>query len=136
MRKLIIGVDFDGTVAQENRESLIEPGEPVPGALEALRRLKEEGHTLVLWTCRDGRWLEAARRWLERHGVVVDAFNEQLASFDTSRKIYCDVYVDDRGIAFLNEPYVDWERALAAIRRFAEAGDELKPTLEEYTEPA
>ena len=46
------------------------------------------------------------------------------------------MYVDDRGIAFLNEPYVDWERALAAIRRFAEAGDELKPTLEEYTEPA
>ncbi len=95
-----IAVDFDGTVAEHAGFPAI--GEPMEGVAWALDTLDRLGHTLVLWTCRDGReGLSPVRRWLEKHGLrrYFSAFNSNFmtGSLDP-RKIITKVYIDDRNV--------------------------------------
>lgn len=99
-RRPIVAVDFDGVIV-ENRFPEIGPARGE--VLEALRRWKRAGCRIVVWTCRAGEHLEAARAWLDEKGVPYDAINENVPDlgFETGRKIYADVYLDDRAAASL-----------------------------------
>ena len=54
---MTIAVDFDGTIV-ENKYPQI--GKEIPFAIETLKKLADEQHRLILWTVREGKFLEEA----------------------------------------------------------------------------
>jgi len=71
-------------------------------AFETLKKLQDEGHRLILWTYRYGDKLEEAIKFCEDKGIqfyaVNKSFPEELYSKDMSRKIYADLFIDDRNV--------------------------------------
>lgn len=94
----IIAVDFDGTLCGDEYPRI---GEPNAALIALLKGLKAEGCRVILWTCRCGELLEEAVAWCAGFQLYFDAVNENvgeiLEKYGTdSRKIYADVYIDDR----------------------------------------
>jgi hypothetical protein len=99
--KLNIAVDFDGVLHTFHWKGVDVFDDPIPGAVEAIQRLRAEGHTIILNTTR--MWTPKLHEWLLSHGFVIDYYNENPNKPDNSldlRKVLADVYVDDRGIQF------------------------------------
>lgn len=97
---MIIAVDFDGTISSAKWPAV---GPEVPGALGAMRELHDDGHYLIIWTCRQGTPLTTAINWLLEQGIPFDRINDDAPhSVETfgepSKKVYADVYVDDKQI--------------------------------------
>jgi hypothetical protein len=102
---MIIAIDFDGTL---HTGTFPEIGEPKPGAVQAMQKLKLDGHRLILWTCRCGERLTNTINWLLNNQMPFDLVNENTASSVThfgsnSRKINADLYVDDKQVGGLPE---------------------------------
>lgn len=57
LSKMIIAVDFDGTIVEHKYPHI---GKEIPFAISTLKRLQAEHHQLILWTVREGRLLEEA----------------------------------------------------------------------------
>ena len=97
--KLIIAIDFDGTIVEDGYPSI---GKPRIFAFETLRKLQENGHRLILWTYRSGNRLEEAVAFCNENGIEFYAINKSFEEdqFETtkSRKIYADLFIDDRNI--------------------------------------
>lgn len=97
--RLIIAVDFDGTIVEDGYPKI---GKPRIFAFETLKRLQEDGHRLILWTYRDGERLQEAVDFCKNNGIVFYAINQSFPEeqFDNtkSRKIYADLFIDDRNI--------------------------------------
>ena len=95
--KLIIAIDFDGTIVEDAYPNI---GKPIMFAFETLKKLQENGHRLILWTYRYGKTLEDAVKFCEKNGVffyaVNSSFPEEQYDSDRSRKIYADLFIDDR----------------------------------------
>jgi len=105
-QKLLIAVDFDGTIVEHQFPEL---GAPLPGAIETLRALSQAGHRLILFTCRedemDGtgrRYLTEAMDFCKQNGINFLSANETPSNDDFrpqgGRKVYADVYIDDRNL--------------------------------------
>lgn len=96
---MIIAVDFDGTIVQHKYPQI---GDEIPFAIESLLELQKEGHQLILWTYRTGALLYEAVDYCESKGLEFYAVNKNYPEeeFDesVSRKIYADLYIDDRNI--------------------------------------
>lgn len=97
-RKLIIGVDFDETLS---RAKWPDVGEPNRKLIDKLLRLQRRGNKIILWTCREGEALHKAIEWCKEFNLVFDAINDNLPEIkemygNNSRKISCDIYIDDR----------------------------------------
>jgi hypothetical protein len=95
---VVIAVDFDGTIV-ENCWPDIGPFRFMAGPV--LKWLQRRGHTLILWTCRDGETLGRAKRFLWSHGICFDYYNLNAPARVTEyggdcRKISADLYIDDR----------------------------------------
>ena len=94
---MIIAVDFDGTLCEHKFPKI---GEPIKGVLEKLITLKKDGTQIILWTCREGQPLQEAIWWCRMKGLEFDAVNENVSSQKNKeygiRKIYADMYLDDR----------------------------------------
>ncbi|MFC4723439.1 BT0820 family HAD-type phosphatase [Geojedonia litorea] len=97
--KLIIAIDFDGTIVDDAYPKI---GKPRIFAFETLKRLQNDGHRLILWTYRSGSKLNEAVEFCENNGIQFYAVNKSYPEedFDTnkSRKIYADLFIDDRNI--------------------------------------
>ena len=97
--KLIIAVDFDGTIVEDAYPKI---GKPRIFAFETLKRLQNDGHRLILWTYRSGVRLEEAVEFCEENGILFYAVNksfpEEQFDYTKSRKIYADIFIDDRNI--------------------------------------
>lgn len=94
--KLIIAVDFDGCICQHMYPDI---GREMPGAFSTLKKFIAAGDRLILWTCRmPGHGLEAAIEWCKDNGVEFEEHNNNVQDHDyaKSRKIYADLYIDDR----------------------------------------
>ena len=103
MQKILtIAIDFDGTIV-ENRYPKI--GKPMLFAIETLKKLKEEGHQLILWTYRTGTELNEAVEFCNNKGIFFFAVNrsypEEKYDNSLSRKIQADIFIDDRNIGGL-----------------------------------
>ncbi|PKQ63096.1 hydrolase [Labilibaculum filiforme] len=103
---MIIAVDFDGTIVQHKYPEI---GSEIPFAIESLIALQKEGHQLILWTYRTEEMLFEAVDYCEKRGLEFYAVNSNYPEeeFDdtVSRKIYADLYIDDRNFGGLPE----WE---------------------------
>lgn len=95
--KRTFAVDFDGTIADHEYPSI---GEEKPEAIRTLLEMKEAGHSLILWTCRDHEELSAAVDWCRSRGLIFDAVCANLGtvrkSFGDPRKVVATHYLDDR----------------------------------------
>ena len=97
---MIIAVDFDGTIVEHKYPRI---GRTKLFAFETLKQLHKEGHQLILWTYRAGKELKEAVEFCKKNGIEFYAVNRSYKEelFDEnkiSRKIYADIYIDDRNI--------------------------------------
>ena len=108
-----ICIDLDGVICE-----LRKPGQtyaevqPLSGAVEKIRSLKEDGHYIIIYTarhwktCNGNVGLILARQglttlqWLERHDIPYDEIHFS--------KPYADVYIDDGAVRF-----VSWDKIKA-----------------------
>ena len=98
MSNKTIAVDFDGTLCYSHWPGT---GEPNTELIEDLITRRGMGDRLILWTCREGEALKTAIAWCKEHGLSFDAVNENLPDVislfgNDSRKISCDLYIDDK----------------------------------------
>lgn len=96
----IYAVDFDGTLCESVWPGI---GSPNTALIKHLIKRRREGNKVILWTCRCGSRLEEAISWCRRFGLEFDAVNENLPEMiehfgNDSRKIFADVYIDDKAI--------------------------------------
>lgn len=92
-----IAVDFDGTLRLYKVLQVAEPNELL---IKKLVQAQENGHKIVLWTCREGEQLQEAVEWCKQHGLEFDAVNENVDPEETEadHKIRAEVYVDNAAI--------------------------------------
>lgn len=103
MKKLILAVDFDGTIAESRWPEI---GDPLPGAIDTMNHLHRQGHKIIIWTCRTGLQLNECIHWLHRHNVHYDDINnnlpERIKAFGgDTRKVSADLYVDDKAVGMI-----------------------------------
>ena len=108
MRAKIIAVDFDGTLIEEGKWPGI--GATNEKVLNYCKDEQAKGARIILWTNRVGEPLETAVKWCEKHGLRLDAVNDNVPEavefFGTNtRKIYADEFIDDRMTQGFNLPY-------------------------------
>ncbi len=94
---MVIAVDFDGTIVENEYPRM---GKERPFAFYTLRALIEQGHLLILWTCRSGSLLDEAVELCRANGIEFYAVNAsypgQAHDDGASPKIDADIYIDDR----------------------------------------
>ena len=99
-KKLVFAVDFDGTLCTNAYPCI---GEPCHEIINWIKKLRNDGHKIILWTCRDGMRLVDAIVWCADQGLFFDTVNDNLESHKklykgNSRKILADFYIDDKAI--------------------------------------
>lgn len=93
-----VAVDFDGTIVYDEFPEI---GPPMRGALEVLRKWQIDPKiSTILWTCRDGQYLENAVSWLHSKGLEMPV-NENPDIEHGNRKLVADVFIDDRNVGGL-----------------------------------
>jgi hypothetical protein len=104
--KKIIAIDFDGTIIKYDKDAYKKTDldyEFMPNAEEVIAWINKHFYT-ILWTSRCGSGLQYALKFLDRNGIYFDSIleNAPFLDFDTSNKIYADVYIDDHGLVEIN----------------------------------
>lgn len=96
----ICACDFDGCLCEHEFPEI---GEPNIEVIEAVIKFRNAGNKVILWTCREGEYLKKAIEWCRKRGLEFDAVNDHLPEvkiYDPlARKIYADIYLDDKNIS-------------------------------------
>lgn len=95
---MIIAVDFDGTLCENKYPNI---GKPNKMLINHIIDCQEQGDKFILWTCRQGKYLNEAIRWCAHQHLHFDAINENLPERLTEyggdcRKVSADEYWDDK----------------------------------------
>ena len=93
-----IVIDLDGTICSEERQFSRSLATPITGAIESLRRIKDRGYTIIIYSARTWAEYEMTKDWLKRHNVVYDQL--------ILGKPQGDYWIDDRAISFRSWPEV------------------------------
>ena len=108
----VVAVDFDDSIAYTHYPTIIKP---LPHAMDVLRVLMNDPYTiLILWTCREGEYLQQALDFCELYGIKFDYVNEnckeRIEYYDNdSRKIGADLYIDDKSAqSNVEKLWKDW----------------------------
>ena len=106
----IIAVDFDGTLCIDSYPNIGFPNLPL---IFLLKQMKAQDKKIILWTCRCGRYLAEAVNWCENFGLEFDAVNDNVEEIiekygSNSRKIYADVYIDDKSCFPWDSSVYEW----------------------------
>jgi len=109
-----IAVDFDGVIADysEGFKGRGRFGMPIEGASKFLKKLRDDGWKIIIWTARDE--LGQVRQYLESNDIPFDHINDNPDQITNSRKCVSDIYLDDRGVTFTG----DWEKAYQDVKGF------------------
>lgn len=94
----IVAVDFDGCLVENEWPNI---GKPLAYNIATVQQYMHHGDKIILWTCRTGELLEAALTFCEEHGIRFAAVNDNIPEVierfgGDARKIYADVYLDDK----------------------------------------
>lgn len=97
----IIAVDFDGTLCTNKWPEIGDPNLPL---IEYLKKQKNLGNKVILWTCRTENLLVDAIAWCASYGLYFNEVNRNLSEVITkmngdSRKIFAHEYIDDRAVS-------------------------------------
>lgn len=102
--KKVIAIDFDGTIVEDAYPNI---GVVRDGAVGVINNLMEQGHEVIIWTCREVCEIEHS---LYRYGINFTTINENTPSMmerwgNDPRKVGADVFIDDKNLESLE---VDW----------------------------
>ena len=119
---MIISIDFDGTVVRHEYPNV---GADVPGAVDNLRWLVDQGHELVLYTMRSRKYLEHAIDWFKNRGIPLAGIQYAPGQSDwtSSNKCYANIYIGDDALGAPliypenGAPYFDWETAYLELTK-------------------
>lgn len=105
-----LAIDFDGTLIREDEDGNLMP---VEGAAEAMQALRNEGHYLIIHTCRTTEAAEGGylREELELIVEVLQTFGIPFDEVYAGEKLIADGYVDDRAVAFRG----DWRETVSTV---------------------
>ena len=101
---MVIAVDFDGTIVEHRYPAI---GPELPFAIDTLRQLAAEGHRLILWTVREGQYLDEAVEFCRSRGLEFYAVNRDYPEEEPernnrfTRKLKADLWIDDRNLGGL-----------------------------------
>lgn len=110
-----LSIDFDGTICEN---SFPEIGKLKPDADVYIRKLYEEGHKIIISTCRSGKYEGMAQDFLDANKIPYHYINSNLPELiehygQDCRKISADVYIDDRCLMGLP---ASWEMIYILIK--------------------
>jgi capsule biosynthesis phosphatase len=102
-----ICIDLDGVIAELKKENeTYADVKPISGVVEKIRKLKENGHYIIIYTARhmktcDGNVSKVLAKigkitldWLEKYQIPYDEI--------VFGKPWADIYIDDNGFRFKN----------------------------------
>lgn len=114
-----IAIDFDGVLHGYSQGwgdgSIYDP--PVPGAGEAMKKMKEAGHTLYIFSTRTNPIFKKKDQANDQKKMMEDWLKEHDIPFDkvwTFGKPMADIFIDDRAIGFRG----DWGKTLHEVAEF------------------
>lgn len=120
---LRIAVDFDNTLFVNEYP---EVGLLVPGASKFMKKLKDAGHLLLIWTCRTNTGLHDKENVTKDLEMIAAKLTEHDIPFDEivsgePGKLMADFYIDDRAVGcplrfWKGKPVVDWQQTYNLIR--------------------
>ena len=105
-KKLVIAVDYDGTLCEFAFPKIGEQTEKQKELMSLLIEMRNQGHKLILWTNRGDNEeypvLTEAIEWCKEKGLEFDTVNENLPDqkklSGPSPKIMADFYIDDKAL--------------------------------------
>ena len=116
--QLIVAIDFDRTIANTDYPRIYGAFE---GAKEVINKWYEQGIYIIIWTCRTGRSVLEAEKFLLDNGFKFHKINEHhpngLLNFGTdaqmdhrldSRKIWSHILIDDTSIDWMKNGHPGW----------------------------
>lgn len=119
--KMIIALDFDGTVVKHRYPEI---GEDI-GAVPVLQALQANGHQFILYTMRDNHsndrnCLKEAADWFAKNHINLIGINLNpwQKSWTDSIKVYAPMYIDDAALGAplvtnANErAYINWQKCI------------------------
>lgn len=97
---MIFAIDFDGTICRGKFPNI--DGQQ-PYAADTINKLYDDGHYIIINTCRTGEQLLTAINWLLYQGIKFHRVNDNepdnIAKYNNnSRKIYAHIYIDDKNL--------------------------------------
>ena len=107
-----ISIDYDDTIVYQDFPN---SGTIKPNAKEVINRLYDEGHHILIWTCRSFDRLETAKNYLIECGIRFHLMNENLPSNiekygGDTRKMSADIYIDDRQLGGIPDDWLEIEK--------------------------
>lgn len=118
---MYICVDYDGTCVKHTKP--LSSTEKIPGAVETLIDLTNQGHQLILFTMRSNKnkstILDEAVQWFKDNNIPLYGVqkNPTQWAWTDSPKAYGKIYIDDAALGCPltqdnpdERPYVDWEK--------------------------
>jgi uncharacterized HAD superfamily protein len=94
---LKIVIDLDGTILEEKTRAEKVNTSPLPGAVDAINKLYEMGHKIIIYSARAEDDLELTSKQLNKYGIK---YNRLVLG-----KPVGDIFIDDRAFVFR-----DWRR--------------------------
>ena len=95
-----ISIDIDGTICTEEKTFEKNLAKPLHGAVEALKMIKDNNNTIILWTARGWEQYKSTKFWLDSHDFVYDQL--------VMGKPIVDMMIDDRARKFCGS----WEKQI------------------------
>ncbi len=135
---MTIAVDFDGTIVENKYPEI---GEEIPFAMDTLKMLRQNGHRLILWTCREGQLLDNAVDWCRERNFEFYAVNRDYPEETTdnnpafTRKLKADLFIDDRSLGGLPDWGTIYQMVTHRQDWHAVIDQTVKSTLDHYQPP-
>lgn len=100
---LTLAIDFDGCIVKEKYPKI---GKLRKDAKKIVNTLYDDGHYIIIWTCRTGKHLLEAELFLIKNKIRYHKINQHhpqdlLLYKDFGPKIGASYYIDDKGIGGL-----------------------------------
>jgi len=89
---LKIVIDLDGTILEEKTVKKRHKATPLPGAIEAVNKLYEMGHVIIVYSARPESDLELTLQQLDKYGIK---YHRLVLGKPTG-----DIFIDDRAFIF------------------------------------
>jgi hypothetical protein len=89
---MVVMIDLDGTLCEELSPFERPLAKPLPGAVEGVNRIKDQGHTVVVWTGRGWDQYRVTKKWLDDNGFRYDQL--------LMGKPIFNLFIDDRSCRF------------------------------------
>lgn len=113
--KIVVAIDFDDTLFPwgfKSKEDL----EEMDKLISIVRKVKETGAYITIWSACDKDRFPEIQEYCKSKGLEIDSINTNPIElpYGKDRKIYANIYLDDRG--GLNEALNILENAMYLVR--------------------